>query len=302
MVASNDLRDALSVIFGLSVTQVTRPGYPYSAATQFRGVTSRDINLYTISLDDMLKSSIIYLLSNASKTKSWLWNQWLSHLNFDTLNQLAKQGLVRGLPKLKFKKDHLCLAFSLGKSKKHSHKPKADDTNQEKLYFSQMDLCEPMCVESINGKKYSLADPTSSPVSTSIEQDAPYASTSSNQEQEQSLVISKSVEEQLPTTQFNDDPFHEIFHEDSTSQESSSIVQLSRTPFELLGKWTKNHPLANMIGNPSRPVSTRKQLQTDAIWCYFDAFLTSVEPNNFKQCSIPHGLKLCRKKFMNSND
>ncbi|GJW13053.1 hypothetical protein Tco_0017186 [Tanacetum coccineum] len=147
-----------------------------------------------------------------------------------------------------------------------------------------------------------LADPTSSPVSTSIEQDAPYASTSSNQEQEQSLVISESVEEQLPTTQFNDDPFHEIFHEDSTSQESSSIVQLSRTPFELLGKWTKNHPLANMIGNPSRPVSTRKQLQTDAIWCYFDAFLTSVEPNNFKQCSIPHGLKLCRKKFMNSND
>ncbi|GKA29764.1 retrovirus-related pol polyprotein from transposon TNT 1-94 [Tanacetum coccineum] len=116
----------------------------------------RDTNLYTISLDDMLKSSPICLPSKASKTKSWLWHRQLSHLNFDTLNQLAKQGLVRGLPKLKFEKDHLCSACSLGKSKKNSHKPKAEDTNQEKLNLLHMDLCVPMRVESINGKKYIL--------------------------------------------------------------------------------------------------------------------------------------------------
>ncbi|GJR94761.1 hypothetical protein Tco_0266935 [Tanacetum coccineum] len=57
-------------------------------------------------------------------------NLRLSHLNFGTLNQLAKKGLVRGLPKLKFEKDHLRLACSLRKSKKSSHKPKADETNQ----------------------------------------------------------------------------------------------------------------------------------------------------------------------------
>ncbi|GKE64755.1 integrase, catalytic region, zinc finger, CCHC-type containing protein [Tanacetum coccineum] len=51
---------------------------------------SRDTNLYTISLDDMLKSYSIYLLSKASKTKSWLWHRRLSHLNFGTLNKLAK--------------------------------------------------------------------------------------------------------------------------------------------------------------------------------------------------------------------
>nr|GEY11209.1 integrase, catalytic region, zinc finger, CCHC-type, peptidase aspartic, catalytic [Tanacetum cinerariifolium] len=70
---------------------------------------------------------------------------------------LAKQGLVQGLPKLKFEKDHLYSACSLGKSKKSSHKPKADDTNQEKLYLLHMDLCGPMRVESINRKKYILA-------------------------------------------------------------------------------------------------------------------------------------------------
>ncbi|GJZ42645.1 retrovirus-related pol polyprotein from transposon TNT 1-94, partial [Tanacetum coccineum] len=117
---------------------------------------SRDTNLYTISLDDMLKSSPICLLSKASKTKSWLWHRRLSHLNFGTLNKLAKDGLARGIPRLKFQKDHLCSACALGKSKKSSHQPKAEDTNQEKLYLLHMDLCGPMRVASINGKRYIL--------------------------------------------------------------------------------------------------------------------------------------------------
>nr|GEW88555.1 hypothetical protein [Tanacetum cinerariifolium] len=66
------------------------------------------------------------------------------------------QGLVRGLPKLKFKKDHLCSACAMGKRKKNPHKPKSDDTNQEKLYLLHMDLCGLMRVVSINGKKYIL--------------------------------------------------------------------------------------------------------------------------------------------------
>nr|GEW64979.1 hypothetical protein [Tanacetum cinerariifolium] len=92
----------------------------------------------------------------ASKTKSWLWHRRLSHLNFSAINHLARQGLVRGLPKLRFEKDHLWSACAMGKSKKKSHKPKSKDTNQEKLYLLHMDLCGPMRVESINGKKYIL--------------------------------------------------------------------------------------------------------------------------------------------------
>nr|GFA34563.1 retrovirus-related Pol polyprotein from transposon TNT 1-94 [Tanacetum cinerariifolium] len=65
-------------------------------------------------------------------------------------------GLVRGLPKLKFEKDHLFSACAMGKSKKKSHKPKSEDTNQEKLYLLHMDLYGPMRVESVNEKKYIL--------------------------------------------------------------------------------------------------------------------------------------------------
>nr|GEV07058.1 retrovirus-related Pol polyprotein from transposon TNT 1-94 [Tanacetum cinerariifolium] len=117
---------------------------------------SRGNNLYTLSLGDMMASSPIYLLSKATKTKSWLWHRRLSHLNFGAINHLARQGLVRGLPKLKFEKDHLCLACEMGKSKKKSHKPKSEDTNKEKLYLLHMDLCGPMRVESVNGNKYIL--------------------------------------------------------------------------------------------------------------------------------------------------
>ncbi|GKC04106.1 retrovirus-related pol polyprotein from transposon TNT 1-94 [Tanacetum coccineum] len=117
---------------------------------------SRGNNLYTLSLRDMMASSPICLLLKASKTKSWLWHRRLSHLNFGAINHLARRGLVRGLPKLMFEKDHMCSACAMGKSKKKPHKPKSEDTNQEKLYLLHMDLCGPMHVVSVNGKKYIL--------------------------------------------------------------------------------------------------------------------------------------------------
>nr|GEZ35850.1 retrovirus-related Pol polyprotein from transposon TNT 1-94 [Tanacetum cinerariifolium] len=102
---------------------------------------SRGSNLYTILIKDMMKSSPICLLSKASKNKSWLWHRHLNHLNFGTINDLARKDLVRGLPRLKFKKDHLCSACQLGNSKKHTHKPKAENTNLEVLNTLHMDLC-----------------------------------------------------------------------------------------------------------------------------------------------------------------
>ncbi|GJR59244.1 retrovirus-related pol polyprotein from transposon TNT 1-94 [Tanacetum coccineum] len=114
---------------------------------------SQGNNLYTLSLGDMMAFSPICLLSKASKTKSWLWHRRLSHMNFGAINHLARQGLVQSLPKLKFEKNHLCSAYAMGKSKKKPHKHKSKDTYQEKLYLLHMDLCGPMHVASVNGKK-----------------------------------------------------------------------------------------------------------------------------------------------------
>nr|GFA71131.1 hypothetical protein [Tanacetum cinerariifolium] len=54
----------------------------------------RSTNLYTINLHEMASASPICLMARASSTKSWLWHQRLSHLNFDTINDLARNDLV----------------------------------------------------------------------------------------------------------------------------------------------------------------------------------------------------------------
>nr|GEW84670.1 retrovirus-related Pol polyprotein from transposon TNT 1-94 [Tanacetum cinerariifolium] len=68
----------------------------------------RSTNLYTINLHEMAFASPICIMARASSTKSWLWHQRLSHLNFDSINDLARNDLVFGLPKFKYHKDHLC--------------------------------------------------------------------------------------------------------------------------------------------------------------------------------------------------
>nr|GEU32906.1 retrovirus-related Pol polyprotein from transposon TNT 1-94 [Tanacetum cinerariifolium] len=81
-------------------------------------------NLYTINLHEIVYASPICLMARASSTKSWLWHQRLSHLNFETINDLAKNDLVSGLPKFKYYKEHLCPSCEQGKSKRTSHPPK----------------------------------------------------------------------------------------------------------------------------------------------------------------------------------
>ncbi|GJT33846.1 retrovirus-related pol polyprotein from transposon TNT 1-94 [Tanacetum coccineum] len=117
---------------------------------------SRGSSLYTISMDEMMKSSLICLLSKASMTKSWLWHRRLSHLNFGTINQLVKQGLVKGLPKMKYNKDHLCSVRQMGKSKKEPHPHNPEPSINKKLQMLHVDLCGPMRVASINEKIYIL--------------------------------------------------------------------------------------------------------------------------------------------------
>ncbi|GKB99166.1 hypothetical protein Tco_0985303 [Tanacetum coccineum] len=63
----------------------------------------------------------------------------------------------------------------------------------------------------------------------------------------------------------------------------SKQCALSQQPPEHINKWTKDHPIDNVIGDPSRPVSTRHQLQDEALLCYFDTFLSSVEPKSYKE-------------------
>nr|GEZ63437.1 retrovirus-related Pol polyprotein from transposon TNT 1-94 [Tanacetum cinerariifolium] len=80
----------------------------------------------------------------------------LSHLNFNYINLLSKKDIVIGLPKLKYVKDQLCSSCELSKAKRSTFNSKDVPSSKGRLNLIHMELCGPMRVASINGKKYIL--------------------------------------------------------------------------------------------------------------------------------------------------
>ncbi|GKC75806.1 retrovirus-related pol polyprotein from transposon TNT 1-94, partial [Tanacetum coccineum] len=137
-----------------------------------------------------------------------------------------------------------------------------------------------------------LAISTGSPSSTSIDQDAPSPSTSQTPRESPSHVIplgAKEADHDIEIAHMDNHPYVGILIPSPSSKESSSQVVIPNNvhslnqPAKHISKWTKDHPIDNVIGDPSRPVSTRHQLQTEALFCYFDAFLSSVKPKSYKE-------------------
>nr|GEU51092.1 uncharacterized mitochondrial protein AtMg00810-like [Tanacetum cinerariifolium] len=105
-------------------------------------------------------------------------------------------------------------------------------------------------------------------VSISVDQDAPSEGHSPSSSDHQSSFVHHGVAadhslEVNPFAPADNEPFVNIFAPGSSSE-------------------TDSHPIDNIIGNPSRPVSTRKQLATDALWYFYNSVLWKVEPKNFK--------------------
>ncbi|GKD14906.1 retrovirus-related pol polyprotein from transposon TNT 1-94 [Tanacetum coccineum] len=107
----------------------------------------------------------------------------------------------------------------------------------------------------------------------------------------QSPIISHDVEEEnhdLDVAHMNNDQFFGILIPKNDSEASSfsdvipTIVHTAAPNSEYVTKWTKDHPLDNIIGELGRPISTRLQLHEQALFCYYDAFLSSVEPKTYK--------------------
>ncbi|GJR34978.1 putative ribonuclease H-like domain-containing protein [Tanacetum coccineum] len=136
---------------------------------------------------------------------------------------------------------------------------------------------------------------TGSPSSTTIDQDAPSASNSQTSPETQSPVISNDIEEEnhdLDVAHMNNYPFFgipipkNVFKASSSSDVIPTIVHTAAPNSEQVTKWTKDHPLDNIIGELERPISTRLQLYEKALFCYYDAFLTLVKPKTYKDALI----------------
>ncbi|GKF49560.1 retrovirus-related pol polyprotein from transposon TNT 1-94, partial [Tanacetum coccineum] len=78
-------------------------------------------------------------------------------------------------------------------------------------------------------------------------------------------------------------PIPEVpFDQSSLSESIHTLVHPDHQISEHNSKWTKDHPLENIISELARPVSIRLQLHKQALFCYYNAFLTVVEPKTYK--------------------
>nr|GEX26245.1 retrovirus-related Pol polyprotein from transposon TNT 1-94 [Tanacetum cinerariifolium] len=106
---------------------------------------NHESNLYIISFQELTSSTPLCLMAKASPTQAWLWHQ-----------RLSKKDVMIGQPKLKLVKDQLCSSCELSKEKRSPFNSKAIPSSKGRLNLLHMDLCGPMRVTSINGKKYIL--------------------------------------------------------------------------------------------------------------------------------------------------
>nr|GEU49934.1 retrovirus-related Pol polyprotein from transposon TNT 1-94 [Tanacetum cinerariifolium] len=236
---------------------------------------SHGSNLYTISVEDMMKSSQICLLSKAFKNKSWLWHFCLNRLNFGTINDLAKKDLVRGLQRLKFEKDHLCLACQLAdigifvgyapSRKGYRIYNKRTRRIMETIHIQIDELSKPMePLRLSTGPTSTFLTPrqiispalkvpvlvpvntAGTPSSTTIDQDTPSPSHSSSSSALQSLSLQQSVAAKSTIMEDNllasvdNDPFVNVFASEPSFEASSSRDWIYKVKLDEYGDVQKN--------------------------------------------------------------
>ncbi|GJX36775.1 retrovirus-related pol polyprotein from transposon TNT 1-94 [Tanacetum coccineum] len=175
--------------------------------------------------------------------------------------------------------------------------PYVPPTNKElEILFQPMfdEYLEPPRAERPVSPASVLVNLAGTPSSTTIDQDAPSPSHSLSSSAlqfpslHQGIAVESTLIEDNPFAHVDNNPFINVFAPEPSSEASSSgdfssteSPSVSQT-LHHIGKWSKDHPLDNIIGNPSRPVSTRKQLAINALWCLYNSVLSKVEPKNFK--------------------
>ncbi|GJW82260.1 retrovirus-related pol polyprotein from transposon TNT 1-94 [Tanacetum coccineum] len=119
-------------------------------------IAPRRRDVYVIDMSSYNSESNAYFYAKASPSVNWLWHKRLSHLNFKTINNLAKHNLVSGLPSLTFSKDKNCSACEKRNHYRATFKTKRSFSINKSLHLLHMDLFGPVKPQTINHNKYTL--------------------------------------------------------------------------------------------------------------------------------------------------
>nr|GFB76313.1 retrovirus-related Pol polyprotein from transposon TNT 1-94 [Tanacetum cinerariifolium] len=198
------------------------------------------------------------------------------HVNFDELFQMASdQNSFDPAPECQtVALNHDSLSFAI---QRQANVSQADRTvkmsNELDLLFSLM------FDELLNGSSRDVSE--SSVVSAA---DAP------NQRQQYTTPLNNHT---TPAPSFANDEFINIFStpiqdqgETSSRHVDSSNMHTFYQRYPSEHRWTKDHPLEQVIGNPSQSVRTRRQLESDAEMCMFALTMSRTKPKNIKEAMV----------------
>nr|GEZ54329.1 hypothetical protein [Tanacetum cinerariifolium] len=258
---------------------------------------SRGTDLYSITLQDTNCPNPICLMAKATSSQAWLWHRRLSHLNIDTINLLSNNDIVVGLPKLKFVKDHLCSSCELGKSKRKlvqrglQAQVRVVRTDKGTEFLNQT-LHAYFAAEGILRQTMALEHGSLSP-GPQYQDNVTQADKTVTMSNELDLLFSPMFDELLNGSSKVVSKSSAIINifctlvQDKGETSSRHVDSLNMHTFSQHHpsehRWTKDHPLEQVLGNPSQSVRTRRQLESDGEMYMFALTVSQTKPKNIKE-------------------
>ncbi|GJU37521.1 retrovirus-related pol polyprotein from transposon TNT 1-94 [Tanacetum coccineum] len=256
-------------------------------------------NLKLPSLQESSSPNPLCFMAKASSTQAWLWHRRLSHLNFDTINLLSKNEIVNGLPKLKYLKDQLCSSYEMGMAKRSNFKTKTVPSSKGRTKLGIQDNNN----EPSSSKLVPNVVPTTDKTNTSLQELELLFSPmyeeyfyKGNKSVFKSSALYDNLQQQDTQLTLNVQPTLElIIPPTDVNAEEINTDQAENAPFEahkfinpFAPLRTEDHPLEQVHGNPSKPMQTRRQLETDPEMCMFALTVSKAEPKTIKEAMADH--------------
>ncbi|KAI3742553.1 hypothetical protein L1987_60238 [Smallanthus sonchifolius] len=146
-----------SVMFDKSECLILKPGFEVPEDwIQMRAPRTNDTYQIDMSMATTTSSVATCLLTKATELDSILWHRKLGHISYRKMNHLVRNGLVTGIPKLRFTIADDCMPCKKGKQQRKSHKPKLQNSIDTPLELLHMYLFGPISIRSIGGKSFCL--------------------------------------------------------------------------------------------------------------------------------------------------
>ncbi|GJR40160.1 retrovirus-related pol polyprotein from transposon TNT 1-94 [Tanacetum coccineum] len=260
---------------------------------------SRGTYLYSISLQDSTTPNPICLMAKATSSQAWLWHQSINGKKYvlvivDDYSRYTWTHFLRS----KDETPGVLIDFlTLVQRGLHAQVTTVrTDKGTELLNGTSHVVSKSSAVHAAdNPDKRQQHNTTHTSTTTDVADPPPLNIHSTHQTPTQVPTVTApeniiQAETNTENAQFDDDEFINIFStpvqeqgETSSRHVDSSNMHTFYQHHPSAQRWTKDHPLEQVIGNPSQSIRTRRQLETDGEMCMFALTVSRTEPKNIKE-------------------